>query len=167
MWLKKRDLTLVIKEEKCLADTLTLLLFSHSIVSWVFATSWTAARQASLSFTIYQSCWNSCPLSQWYHLVLYCPLLLLLSILPSIRVFSNESVYLTGDQSIGASASTSVLPINIQDWFSLGWTGSISLQSKKLSRVFSNTTVQKHQFFCAQHSLQSNSHIHTWPLEKP
>ena len=91
MWLKKRDLTLVIKEEKCLADTLTLLLFSHSIVSWVFATSWTAARQASLSFTIYQSCWNSCPLSQWYHLVLYCPLLLLLSILPSIRVFSSES----------------------------------------------------------------------------
>ena len=65
------------------------------------------------------------------------------------------------------SASTSVLPMNIQDWFPLGWTGWISLQSKGLSRVFSNTTVEKHQFFSAQLSLESNSHIHTWPLEKP
>ena len=67
--------------------------------------------------------------------------------------------------SIGASAS--VLPMNIQDWFSLGWTGWLSLQSKGLSGVFSNTTVQKHQFFSAQLSSQSNSHIHTWLLEKP
>ena len=65
------------------------------------------------------------------------------------------------------SASASVLPVNIQDWFSLGWTGWISLQSKRLSRVFSNTTVQKHQFFSAQPSLWSKSHIHTWLLEKP
>ena len=71
------------------------------------------------------------------------------------------------DQNIGVSASTSVLPMNIQDWFPLGWTGWISLYSKGLSRVFSNTTVQKHQFFSAQLSSQSNSHIHTWPLEKP
>ena len=70
-------------------------------------------------------------------------------------------------QSFGVSASTSVLPMNAQDWSSLGWTGWISLQSKGLSRVFSNTTVQKHQFFGAQLSSQSNSHIHTWPLEKP
>ena len=68
---------------------------------------------------------------------------------------------------IGVSAPTSVLPVNTQDWSPLEWTGCISLQSKGLSRVFSNTTVQKHQFFSAQLSSQSNSHIHTWPLEKP
>ena len=72
-----------------------------------------------------------------------------------------------GGQSIGVSASTSVLLVDTQDWSPLGWTGWISLQSKGLSRVFSNTTVQKHQFFSAQLSLWSNSHIHTWPLEKP
>ena len=77
------------------------------------------------------------------HLILCHPLLLLPSIFPSIRVFSNDS----GGQSIGVSASVSVLPMNIQDWFPLEWTGWISLQSKGLSRVFSNTTVQKHQFF--------------------
>ena len=70
-------------------------------------------------------------------------------------------------QTIGVSASASVLPMNTQDWSPSGWTGWISLQSKGLSRVFSKTTVQKHQFFCAQLSSQSNSHIHTWPLEKP
>ena len=67
----------------------------------------------------------------------------------------------------GVSASASILPMNIQDWFPLGWTGWISLQSKGLSRAFSNTTVQKHQFFSAQLSIWSNSHIHTWLLEKP
>ena len=70
-------------------------------------------------------------------------------------------------KSIGVSASAAVLPMNTQDWSSLGWTGWISLQSKGLSRVFSNTTAQKHQFFSAQLSSQPNSHIHTWPLEKP
>ena len=87
------------------------------------------------------------------HLILCHPLLLPPSIFPSIRVFSNES----GGQRIGVSASASVLSMNIQDWFPLGWTGWISLQSKGCSRVFSNTTVQKHQFFGAQLSLQSNS----------
>ena len=72
-----------------------------------------------------------------------------------------------GGQSTGLSASASVLPMNTQGWSPLGWTGWISLQSKGLSRVFSNTIVQKHQFFGAQLSSQSNSHIHTWPLEKP
>ena len=72
-----------------------------------------------------------------------------------------------GGQSIGVSASASVLLMNTQDWSPLGWTSCISLQSKGLSRVFSNTTVQKHQFFSSQPSSQSNSHIHTWPLEKP
>ena len=81
--------------------------------------------------------------------------------------FLLSSLFTSGDQSIGASASASVLPMNIQDWFTLGWTGWISLQSKRLSRVFSNTTVQKHQFFGTQLSLWSNSHIHTWLWEKP
>ena len=83
------------------------------------------------------------------HLILCCPLLLLPSIFPNIRVISNESVLGNRWPNIGASASASVLPMNIQDWFPLEWTGWISLQSKRLSRVFSNTTVQKHQFFRA------------------
>ena len=81
--------------------------------------------------------------------------------------FPMSQLFASGGQSIGVSASTSVFPMNTQDWSPLGWTGWISLQSKGLSRVFSNTTVQKHQFFGAQLSWQSNSHIHTWPLEKP
>ena len=79
--------------------------------------------------------------------------------------FQMSQLFTSGGQSIGVSASTSVLPMNTQDW-SLGWTGWMSLQSKGLSRVFSNTTVQKHQFFGTQLSSQSNSHIHTWPLGK-
>ena len=102
------------------------------------------------------------------HILVLCrPLLLLPSIFPNIRVFSNGQSFTSGGQSIGASASATVLPMNIQDWFPLGLTGLISLLSKGLSRVFSNTTVQKHQFFGAQPSLWSNSHIHTWLLEKP
>ena len=99
------------------------------------------------------------------HLIFCRPLLLQPSIFPSIRVFSNESVLCIKWPSIGISASASVLPMNIQDWSPLGLTGLISLQSKGLSRVFSNTTVQTHQFFGAQPSLWSNSHIHTWLLE--
>ena len=78
-----------------------------------------------------------------------------------------SQLFASGGQSIGVSASISILPVNIQDWLHLGWTGWISLQSKGLSRVFSNTTIQKHQFFSAQLSPQSNSYIHIWPLEKP
>ena len=84
------------------------------------------------------------------HFIFCCPLFLLPSIFPSIRVFSNESVLRTGGQCTGVSASPSVLPMNIQGWFPLGWTGWISLQSKGLSRVFPNTTVQKYQFFGVQ-----------------
>ena len=87
------------------------------------------------------------------HLILCCPLLLLRSIFPSIRVFSSESALCISGQSIGVSASKLVLPMNTQDWSPLGWIGWISLQSKGLSRVFSNTTVQKHPFFNAQLSL--------------
>ena len=94
------------------------------------------------------------------HLIL-CRPLLLSSIFLSIRVFSNESALCIGDQSIGDSASALVLPMSIQDWFALGFSGLISLLSKGFSRVFFNTTAWKHQFFSAQSSLWSNSHIHT------
>ena len=83
------------------------------------------------------------------------------------RSFPMSQLFSLGGQSIWVSASASVLPMNTQDWSPLGWTGWISLQSKGLSRVFSNTTVQKHQFFSTQLSSQSNFHIHTWPWEKP
>ena len=137
---------------------------------WLFATLWIAARQASLSITNSQSSPRLTSIESLMpssHLILCRPLLLLLSIFPSIRVFSNESALQSGGQSIGVSASTSVIPMNTQDWSPLGWTGWIFLQSKGLSRVFSNTTVQNYQFFGAQPSSQSNSHIHAWPLEKP
>ena len=86
---------------------------------------------------------------------------------PAWGSFQMSQFFTSGCQSIGVSASPSVLPMNIQDWFPLEWTGWISLQSRALSRVFSNTTVQKHQFFDTQLSSQFNSHVHTWPLEKP
>ena len=86
---------------------------------------------------------------------------------PTFNLSQHQGLFTSGGQRVGVSASTSVFPMNIQDWFSFGWTGWISLQSKGLSRVFSNTTVQKHQFFSTQPSLRSNSHIYTWPLEKP
>ena len=86
---------------------------------------------------------------------------------PALGSFQMSQLFASGGQSIGVSASASVLPMNTQDWSALGWTGWISLQSKGLSRVFSNNTVQKHKFFGAQLSSQSNSHIYTWPLEKP
>ena len=104
-------------------------------------------------------CWNSDAIFNLFH-----RLLLLVWVFPSIMVFSSESSISSG-QSIGASAS--VLPMNIQCWFPLGWTGWISLQSKGLSRVFSSTTVQKHQFFGTQPFLWSSSHICTWLLRTP
>ena len=100
------------------------------------------------------------------HLIFWHPLLLLPSIFPSISVFPMSQLFASCGQSIGVSTSTSVLPKNTQDWSPLGWTGWISLQSKGLSRVFSNTTDQKHQFFGAQPSLWSNSYIRTWLLTK-
>ena len=87
--------------------------------------------------------------------------------LPASGSFPMSQLFAWGGQSIGVSALASGLPMNTQDWSPLGWTGLISLQSKGLSGVFSNTTVQKHQFFGTQLSSQSSSHIHTWPLEKP
>ena len=86
---------------------------------------------------------------------------------PASGSFPMSELFASGGQSTGVLASTSVPLMNTQNWSPLGWTGWISLQFKGLSRVFSNTTVQKHEFFSAQFSSQSNSHIHTWPLEKP
>ena len=153
-------------------------IISHKFESWVvvvellshvrlFVTPWTAACQAFPSFTVL--CSNSCPLSQWGHPIILssvtffssCPQ----SFPASSESFPVSQFFASSGQSIGVSAS--VLPMNIQDWFPLGWAGWISLQSRELSRVLSNTTVQKHQFFGAQPSLWSNSHIHTWLLEKP
>ena len=105
---------------------------------------------------------NSCPLNHWCQVPFSC-----LQSFPASGSFLVSQFFTSGGQSIGVSAPASVLPVNIQDWFPLGWTTWISLQSKGLSRVLSNTTVQKHQFFGAQPSSQSNSHIHTWPQEKP
>ena len=101
------------------------------------------------------------------HLILCHPLLLLPSNFPASRSFPMSWLFASGGQRIGASASASVLPTNIQGWFPLGLTGLISLVSKGLSRVFSSTIVLKHIFFGTQPSLWSSSHIHTWLLEKP
>ena len=140
----------------------------------LFETTWTPEYQASLSFTPSQSLLRFMSIElvmPFNHLILCCPLLFLPSIFPSIRVFSKSQLFSSGGQSIGASASASVLPMNTQDWFHLGLMGVISLLSKglsgvfltpsELSEVFSSTAIQKHQFFGIQSSLWSNSSIHT------
>ena len=136
-----------------------------------FATPWTTAHQASLSIT---NSWSLLRCIESIKSVM--PSTILSSVgpfssrlqsFPASGSFPMSQFFPSGGQSIGVSASASVLPMNIQDWFPLRWTGWISLQSKGLSRVFSNTTVQKHQFFGDQLSSQSNSHIHTQLLEKP
>ena len=135
----------------------------------LFATPWIAARQASLSITNSRSSLRLTSIESVMpssHLILCRPLLLLPPIPPSIRVFSNESTLHMMWQKYWSFNFRIILPKKSQGW-SPEWTGWISLQSKGLSRVFSNTTVQKHQFFGAQPSSQSNSHIHTWPQEKP
>ena len=127
---------------------------------WLSVTPWTAACQASLSFTISQSLLKLKSIESVMpsnHLILCHPLLLLPSIFPSIRVFSNQSALCIRWPKIGTSASASVLPMNIQGWFPLGLTGLISLLSKGFSRAFSNTTIWKHHFFSAQPYLWSNS----------
>ena len=113
---------------------------------------------------------NSCPSSQWCHPTISSSVVPFSSCpqsLPASESFPMSQLIAWSGQSIGVLALASVLPKNTQDWSPLEWTGWISLQSKGLSRVFSNTTVQKHQFFSTHLSSQSNSHIHTWPLEKP
>ena len=136
---------------------------------WLSVTPWIAARQASLSITN-SSLLKLMPIELVMppsHLILFVPFSSCPQSLPASGSFPMSQLFAWGGQGIRVSASASVLPMNTQDWSPLGWTGWIFLQSKGLSRVFSNTTVQKHQFFDAQLSSQSNSHIHTWPLEKP
>ena len=133
----------------------------------LFPTPWITAHQASLSITTPRVHSDSRPLSHWCHPAISSSVVPFYSCpqsLPASGSFPVSQLFAWGGQ---ISALASVLPINTQDWPPLGWTGWISLQSKGLSRVFSNTTVQKHQFFGAQLSSQSNSHIHIWPLEKP
>ena len=136
----------------------------------LFATPWIAACQASLSITKsrsslkFRSIESVMPSS---HLILGRSLLLLPLSLPASGSFPVSQLFTWGGQSIGVSASALVLPMITQYGSPLGGTGWISLQSKGLSRVFSNTTIQKHQLFSAQLSSQSNSHIHTWLLKKP
>ena len=113
---------------------------------------------------------NPCPLRRWCHLTILSSVIPFFSCpqsFPASGSFQMNQLFSWCGQSIRVSASASVLRMNTQDWSPLGWTGWISLQSKRFSRVSSNTTVQKHQFFSTQLSLSSNSHIHTWPLGKP
>ena len=151
----------------CCCSVLSCILF--------FATPWTTACQASLSFHISQSLLKLTSIDSMKpcnHLLLSHPLLLLPSIFPSIGVFSNDwalhnRYWRTCCQSTGALGSAWVLPVNIQGWFPLGLTSLISLLSRGLSRVFTSTTVWRHQFFSALPFLLSSSHICIWPLEKP
>ena len=165
-WIKDK-ISAFRKEEKnhILSSQFSLVqLFSHV---QLFVTPWTAARQASLSITNFWSLLKLMSIElvmSSNHLILWCPLLFLPSSLPSIRVFSNESALCIRWVKYW-SFSFSISPSNIQGWYPLGLIGLIFLLSKGLSRVFPNTTVQKHKFFSTQPSLRSNSHIHTGLLK--
>ena len=138
------------------------MLLSHV---WLFATPWIAACQASLSFTIFQSLLKLMSI-EWVmpsnHLILWCPLSSCPQYFPASGSFPMSWLFTSGGQRTGASASASVLSMNIQGWFPLVLTGLISLQSRGLLRVFASTRVWRHWFFGAQPSLWFNSHIHTW-----
>ena len=136
----------------------------------LFATPWTAARQASCTSPTPGVYSHSCPLSWWCHPAISSSVIPFASCpqsFPASLSFLMSHLFASGGQSIEVSASASVILMNIQDWFPLGWTGWIFLKSKGLSRILSNTTIQKHQFFGTKLSSQSNSHIHTRPQEKP
>ena len=151
------------------------LLYQFSSVQslsrvWLFVTPWITAPQASLSITNFWSLLKLMSIESWCHPAISSSVVPFSSwpqSLPASECFPMSQLFTWGGQSTGVSALASFLPMNTQDWSSLGWTGWISLQSKGLLRVFSNTMVQKHQFFGAQLSSQSNSHIHTLLLEKP
>ena len=139
---------------------------------WLFVTPWIAARQASLSVTNSQSSLRLTSIESVMpssHLILssFVPFSSCPQSLPASESFPMSQLFAWGGQSTGVSALASFLPKKSQGWSPSEWTGWISLQSKGLSKVFSNTTLQKHQFFGVQPSSQSNSHIHTWPQEKP
>ena len=151
------------------SSILTLLLFSASGVSTYLWPHGLQHARLPCPSPLPAASSDSCPLSRWRHPTFSSSVVPFSSLqsFPASGSFPMSQLFAWGGQSIAVSASASVLPMNIQDWSPLGWTGWISLQSKGLSRVFFNTTLQKHQFFSAQLSSQSNSHIHTWPLEKP
>ena len=137
---------------------------------WLFVTPWTEALSGLPCLSVSpRTCSNSCPLSQWCHPTILSSVVPFASCPQSFPIslsFPMSWLFASGSQSVGVSASVSVLPMNIQGWFPFGLIGLISLLSKGFSRVFSGTTVWKHQFFCTQTSLWSNSHICTWLLEK-
>ena len=165
MTLKTPDLALL--RWGCISCSHIVVQFLSHV--WLFDIPWTAAHQASLSFTVSWSLLKlmsieSITLSNY--LILCHPLILLPQSFPASGSFPVSWLFASDSQSIGVSASASVLPVNIQGWFPLGLTGLISLLSKGLSRVFSSTTVWKHQFSSTQLSLWFNSHIPTWLLEK-
>ena len=149
-----------------------LSLFSDSVVSDSLQPHGLQHARFPCRSPSHGVCSNPCPLSWWCHPTISSSVILFSSCLqsfPASGSFPMSQFFSSGGESTGASASASasVLPMNIQGWFPLGLTGLICLKSKGLSRVFSNTIVQKHQFCSAQPSLWSNSHIHPWPLEKP
>ena len=149
---------------------LLLLLFQSFSRVWLFVTLWTTACQASCPSPTPGTCSNSCPSSQWCHptiLSSVIPFSSYLQSFPASWSFLMSRFFSSGGQSSGASVSLSVLPMNIQDWFLLWLTGFISLQTKGLSRVLSNTTVQKHQTSGTQLSVWSNFHIYPWLWENP
>ena len=147
-----------------------LLLFSYSVVSYSLQQHGLQHIRLPCPSPTPGACSNSCPLSWWCHPTIsssVIPFSSSLQSFPASGSFPKGQFFGLGDQSIGVSPLPSVLPMNIQYWFPLGLTGLISLVSKRLSRVFSSTTVQKHWFFCTQPFLWANSHICTWLLEKP
>ena len=163
---------------KVINDLKTYVGFSVSVFSSVqllshvrlFATPWIAACQVPCPSPTPRVHPNPRPSSQWCHSAISSSVVTFSSCpqsLPASESFPTSQLFAWGGQSTGVSASASFPPKKSQGWSPSEWTGWISLQSKGLSRVFSNTTVQKHQFFGAQLSSQSNSHIHTWLLEKP
>ena len=151
------------------SQSLLLLLFRLSVMSDSLRPRGLQHARLLCPSPLPGACSNSCPLSWWCHPTIsssVVPFSFCLQSFPASGSFPMSQFFSSGGQSTGVSASTSVPPMNTQDWSPLGWTGWISLQSKGLSRVFSNTTVWKHQFFSAQPSLWSNSHIYIWLLEK-
>ena len=146
------------------------LQFSHSVMSDSLRPHGLQHVRLPCPLPIPRAYSNSCPLSQWCHPTISStvdPFSSHLQSFPASGSFQMNQFFTSGGQSIGVSALASVFPMNIQDCFLLGWTGWISLKSKGFSRVFSNTTVQKYQFFGTLLPLWSNSQIHTWLLEKP
>ena len=144
--------------------------FSHSVMSNSLSSHVLQHTRFPCPSPTPRACSSSCPLNRWCHPTISSSVIPFSSCLqscPASGSFPRSQFFTSGAQIIGVSASASVLPMNIQDWFPVGRTGWISLQSKRLARVFSNTTVQKHQFFSAQLSLESSSHNYTWLPEKP